>query len=97
MTDYPDRALVENMAYNVAQNVEPAAAQQQRGRRDGAVGVMGYVWGHPVEPLLAMLEDADTEAERGAGGKAFDLIILSDLIFNHSQVRTPLCVFSSLK
>ena len=94
--DYPDRALVENMAYNVAQNVEPAAAQQQRWR-DGAVGVMGYVWGHPVEPLLAMLEDADTEAERGAGGKAFDLIILSDLIFNHSQVHVPLSVLPSLK
>ena len=95
--DYPDRALVENMAYNVAQNIEPATAQQRRWRCDGTVGVMGYVWGHPVEPLLAMLEGADTEVERGAGGKAFDLIILSDLIFNHSQVCAPLCVFPSLK
>ncbi|KAH8988258.1 hypothetical protein EDB86DRAFT_3065599 [Lactarius hatsudake] len=38
------------------------------------VAVLGYVWGRPVEPLSA----------RGA---KFDLIILSDLIFNHSQHR----------
>jgi EEF1A N-terminal glycine/lysine methyltransferase len=82
LTDYPDQALVENMAYNVAQNVEPEA------RRDGTgtVSVMGYVWGQPVEPLLALLEDGDGEGVGSGGG--FDLIILSDLIFNHTQVRT---------
>jgi EEF1A N-terminal glycine/lysine methyltransferase len=85
MTDYPDQALVENMAYNVVQNIELAA------RREGVVSVMGYVWGQPVEPLLALLDDADAAADGGGGamrGGGFDLIILSDLIFNHSQVRT---------
>jgi EEF1A N-terminal glycine/lysine methyltransferase len=73
LTDYPDQALIENMAYNVAQNMEPAARH---------VSVMGYVWGQPVEPLLALL-DAD-----GGGRGGFDLILLSDLRFNHSQVHT---------
>jgi EEF1A N-terminal glycine/lysine methyltransferase len=73
LTDYPDQALIENMAYNVAQNIEPASQH---------VSVMGYVWGQPVEPLLAFL-DAD-----GGGRGGFDLILLSDLIFNHSQVHT---------
>ncbi|KAH9010147.1 nicotinamide N-methyltransferase [Lactarius hengduanensis] len=66
LTDYPDRALVDNMAHNVAQN---GVAH--------VVAVLGYVWGRPVEPLSA----------RGA---KFDLIILSDLIFNHSQHRALL-------
>ncbi|KAF7294407.1 LIM-domain-containing protein [Mycena kentingensis (nom. inval.)] len=37
------------------------------------VSVKGYIWGRPVEPLLDV----------APGG--FDLIILSDLVFNHSQ------------
>ncbi|KAH9996385.1 hypothetical protein BJV74DRAFT_827878 [Russula compacta] len=90
LTDYPDQALVDNMAYNVVQNVEPA--------RRGAVCVLGYVWGHPVEPLLLLLAprpDATTAycAHAGADGcpsTTFDLILLSDLIFNHSQHRALL-------
>ncbi|KAI0646123.1 putative methyltransferase-domain-containing protein [Trametes meyenii] len=71
LTDYPDAALVENISYNVEQNIrEPQRTQ---------VHVEGYIWGHPVEPLLRLLPD-DSCAQ-----KAFDLIILSDLIFNHSQ------------
>lgn len=84
LTDYPDQALIENMTYNVAQNIEPAA------RNYGAVSVMGYVWGQPVEPLLALLESEDRHGEDADGGGrgGFDLILLSDLIFNHSQVHT---------
>ncbi|KAI0249404.1 hypothetical protein BJV78DRAFT_1228236 [Lactifluus subvellereus] len=49
MMDHPDRALVENMAHNVAQNVGPAAA-----RRDGAVCAMGSVWGHQSQSQLQL-------------------------------------------
>ncbi|KAI0284818.1 hypothetical protein BC826DRAFT_1093685 [Russula brevipes] len=50
LTDYPDQALVDNLAHNIVQNVEPA--------RRGAVCVLGYIWGHPVGPLLrALLPD----------------------------------------
>ena len=75
LTDYPDRALVDNMVYNVAQN----------GVRD-IVAVRGYVWGRDVEPLLAATATAtDGDAPRAK----FDLILLSDLVFNHSEVGAP--------
>ncbi|KAJ3003274.1 hypothetical protein NUW54_g5385 [Trametes sanguinea] len=70
LTDYPDAALIDNILHNVRANIP-------EGDR-GGVHVEGYIWGHPVEPLLRFLPD-DVEE------KAFDLIILSDLIFNHSQ------------
>jgi EEF1A N-terminal glycine/lysine methyltransferase len=75
LADYPDQALIKNMAYNVAQNVEPAA------RHVGTVSVMGYVWGQPVEPLLALLQSEDRHGEdiNGGGQGGFDLILLSDL------------------
>ncbi|KAI9438970.1 nicotinamide N-methyltransferase [Lactarius indigo] len=73
LTDYPDRALVDNMAHNVAQN----------GVDSEHVAVLGYVWGRPVEPLFEPLS-------RTADATKFGLIILSDLIFNHSQHRALL-------
>jgi nicotinamide N-methyltransferase len=42
---------------------------------------MGYIWGHPVAPLLKPLQQSNV----AQGDAGFDLIILSDLIFNHSQ------------
>lgn len=62
--------------------------------------VIGYVWGKPVDPLLRALwplsddVDADADADRDAPRASFDLILLSDLIFNHSQVRHPHFHFS---
>ena len=88
LTDYPDKALLDNLVYNVDQNVPPP-------RRE-AVHVLGYVWGSSVDPLLAtaILQETGTESNVDADADAvdpdaskFDLIILSDLIFNHSQVR----------
>ncbi|KAF8840293.1 hypothetical protein BDN67DRAFT_968794 [Paxillus ammoniavirescens] len=71
LTDYPDTALVENLAYNAHENI----TEEQR----SAVTIQGYIWGQPVDSLIAALPP-DREPSRG-----FDLIILSDLIFNHSQ------------
>ncbi|KAF8556676.1 nicotinamide N-methyltransferase [Imleria badia] len=71
LTDYPDAALIENLAYNVRQNIR----EEQRSN----VLTKGYIWGKPVDTLIAALPQ-DRESCRG-----FDLIILSDLIFNHSQ------------
>ncbi|OSD07813.1 hypothetical protein PYCCODRAFT_1449006 [Trametes coccinea BRFM310] len=71
LTDYPDVALIDNISHNVRANIPE--------RERAGVHVEGYIWGHPIEPLLRHLPDDGEEK------KAFDLIILSDLIFNHSQ------------
>lgn len=56
----------------------------------GRVEVEGYVWGAKVDRLLEL-----------SGGEGYDLLILSDLVFNHSQVGSlsfsaspPCAVFS---
>ncbi|KAF8259576.1 hypothetical protein EI94DRAFT_1615368, partial [Lactarius quietus] len=71
LTDCPDQALVNNMAHNVAQDGV-----------DVDVVVLGYVWGHPVEPLLAPLSSSTSVK--------LDPIRLSDLVFNLSQLHRAL-------
>ena len=90
MTDYPDAALIDNIAHNVRENIPDSERKgvhvEVRLSRWVVHDVtdsrrsQGYIWGHPVEPLLELLPGDSEE-------KAFDLIILSDLIFNHSQVE----------
>ena len=72
MTDYPDNALLDNLTHNVERNFP--ASKRKRARVE--VFVEGYTWGSPVDRLLELV----------VPGK-YDLVILSDLVFNHSQVR----------
>jgi hypothetical protein len=44
----------------------------------------GYIWGRPIQPLLDSLPTSPIAPT----AKGFDLILLSDLVFNHSQVRS---------
>ncbi|KAK1927208.1 putative nicotinamide N-methyltransferase [Papiliotrema laurentii] len=71
VTDYPDQPLVDNLRWNVDCNV-PASLRDR-------VDVDGFVWGANVTSLLGKGKGKEVE-----GGK-YDLIILSDLVFNHSQ------------
>ncbi|KAG1748103.1 hypothetical protein EDB19DRAFT_1893832 [Suillus lakei] len=69
LTDYPETVLIDNLEFNVRQNL--SLDEQDR------VESQGYIWGHPVDNITrALPKDAST---------GFHLIILSDLIFNHSQ------------
>ncbi|KAH0580223.1 Putative nicotinamide N-methyltransferase [Termitomyces sp. J132] len=70
ITDYPDDDLMDNIVHNVEVNI--LASDRER------VSVQGYIWGRAIDSLL---EAISTTNERSV----FDVIILSDLIFNHSQ------------
>ncbi|TFL02554.1 putative methyltransferase-domain-containing protein, partial [Pterulicium gracile] len=72
VTDYPDDPLIDNIERNVRSNIEKEDMHR--------VAALGYIWGTPVQKLLDVLGTAEESQERG-----YDLIILSDLIFNHSQ------------
>ncbi|KAF5391818.1 hypothetical protein D9757_001695 [Collybiopsis confluens] len=60
---------------DLMQNIEHNVKVNIDDSRIGRVAVQGYVWGRSTDPLLAFLDSSSR----------FDLIILSDLIFNHSQ------------
>ncbi|KAH6908819.1 nicotinamide N-methyltransferase [Coprinopsis sp. MPI-PUGE-AT-0042] len=70
ITDYPDTSLIDNIEYNVKDNL----AEEERRK----VLAKGYIWGQATASLL-------DSAESATGKRNFDLVILSDLVFNHSQ------------
>ncbi|KAI9306788.1 putative methyltransferase-domain-containing protein [Cunninghamella echinulata] len=69
ITDYPDNELIDNIQYNVDQNLGNKLPTD-------LVTVQGYTWGTNTDPLKALLPKGHT---------TYDVIILSDLVFNHSQ------------
>ncbi|CAG8595526.1 17099_t:CDS:2, partial [Cetraspora pellucida] len=79
ITDYPDEKLIENIKYNMKLNLS------SKGGCDIVnLKVLGYIWGNNTGPLLdaiASQQNSQSMTKRSY----YDLIILSDLIFNHSQ------------
>ena len=69
-TDYPDPDLMQNIDYNIKSNVPEGFNN---------VTTEGYIWGNDYSPLLAHIEKI------GNNNGKFDLIILSDLVFNHTE------------
>jgi EEF1A N-terminal glycine/lysine methyltransferase len=77
VTDYPDPDLVANMWDNI-RACERVVNGFESGRLpDGALVAEGYVWGADVKPLL---EHMPPESKEG-----FDVLILADLLFRHSE------------
>ncbi|RUS12593.1 hypothetical protein BC937DRAFT_87460, partial [Endogone sp. FLAS-F59071] len=74
ITDYPDKELIENIKYNVENNLLNLYSS-------GHIAIQGYIWGTSPNPLLSHLPSTPADAIT----PTFDLIILSDLLFNHSQ------------
>ncbi|KAI5478429.1 putative nicotinamide N-methyltransferase [Pseudohyphozyma bogoriensis] len=70
ISDFPDPSLVNNLAKNVKVNVTSAGSPSVAN-----TVAEGYTWGSSPSTLLSHLPT----------GEAFDLILLSDLVFNHSQ------------
>ncbi|BGP21680.1 nicotinamide N-methyltransferase [Rhodotorula toruloides] len=73
ISDFPDAALVKNIGQNVETNI--AALNSDFVAETSA---KGFTWGSPPDSLLEVLGGP-------FGSRKFDLILLSDLVFNHSQ------------
>ncbi|KAF3931939.1 hypothetical protein ABW20_dc0101268 [Dactylellina cionopaga] len=78
LSDYPDQDLLQNLEYNKSHSFAPENDQSGKNEKmslkNGTkIECVGYIWGSDPEPLLAVAPNG------------FDLLILSDLIFNHSQ------------
>lgn len=86
ITDYPDPELIDNIQYNV----NHAGLGEDIEKR---VKVKGYIWGNDVSDIVSALNDdnepnsesTNSTAENNTSTQQFDFIILSDLIFNHTE------------
>ena len=87
LTDYPDAALIKNLEHNVERNIPQQLSPNVHvmvGRlpvqTDGILTLsQGYIWGRSLQPIFDVEK---CPADEGL----FDLVIMSDLVFNHSQV-----------
>ncbi|KAJ1907585.1 Protein N-terminal and lysine N-methyltransferase efm7 [Coemansia sp. IMI 209127] len=80
ITDYPDPDLVGNIKTTVALNMPQKL-------EDGSVVVDGFKWGYEVGRIGKLSPD-------GCG--TFDVLILCDLVFNHSEHNRLLSSVSQL-
>jgi nicotinamide N-methyltransferase len=71
-----DQVLVEAMQINIDKLVEQESVAK------GVLSAVGYVWGQPIEKLLAPLGEEEVEGKRR---RKFDVIVCADLIFNRSE------------
>lgn len=69
VTDYPDPDLIANLELNRTSAGLPSAFQDR-------ISVEGYIWGDSVSTLV------NTPNQNG---EKFDFMILSDLVFNHTE------------
>lgn len=73
-TDYPDPDLVSNIQYNFDHCKDTNSPWR----------VQGYIWGDQFKPLIYGTDESTWKEEIAEEDK-FDLIILSDLVFNHTE------------
>lgn len=69
-----DRVLVKAMQTNIDRLVAQVSLPHD------VLRAVGYVWGQPIDSLLAPLQE-----EKGGGGSKFQVILCADLIFNRSE------------
>ena len=82
VTDYPDPDLVKNLWLNI-----DTTFYGDDEKKDGEKSIVaeGYCWGADAEPLLAHLPPGDEKKKKKKKKKGFEVLILADLLFNHSE------------
>ncbi|KAK6513341.1 nicotinamide n-methyltransferase [Arthrobotrys megalospora] len=82
ITDYPDPDLIQNIEYNKLHSLSSSSSSSSEQSPESkklplkdstTIHCTGYIWGNPADHLLKI------------SPKGYDLAILSDLLFNHSQ------------
>lgn len=81
-TDFPDPDLLTNLEWNADQNL--AAASRQR------LIVKGLKWGAKLDDDImetnpSIITEHPTLPSTPSSHRGFDLVLLSDLVFNHSE------------
>jgi len=76
VTDYPDPELVANLWKNI--EVFNEANNKEGPEEEKRIVAEGYCWGAEAQPLLSHLPVTSET-------KGFDVLILADLLFNHSE------------
>lgn len=98
MTDFPDVDIVQTMQKNID---ECDSTFQPAGHIANTIGALGFVWGGPPEPLLraGMVlpqpgqtstgdnhnTSANSSEQEQLDAGRFDVLILADLLFRHSE------------
>lgn len=85
VTDFPDPDLIENIRYNIEHSQDPIIVGNEIDIKSVATAE-GYLWGANPAHLIAHIapnSSADTATAEGSLG--FDILILADLLFNHSE------------
>jgi len=81
VSDYPDPDLVANLWKNVDTLLETEKASDEKSKDGGkSLVAEGYCWGNDAANLLAHLPPSSAATNPG-----FDVLILADLLFNHSE------------
>ena len=83
-SDYPDAALVENLQKNI-DGLEGAGDRVGDARGEGGKRIVaeGYCWG--ADPGVLFSHLASPSSSRPSQHAGFDVLILADLLFNHSE------------
>lgn len=85
VTDFPDPDLIENIWYNIEHCQTPTTAVDSIDIKKIATAE-GYLWGADPAPLLAHIApNSNAYPATGEASSGFDILILADLLFNHSE------------
>jgi EEF1A N-terminal glycine/lysine methyltransferase len=85
VTDFPGPDLIENIWYNIEHCQAPTIVGDPIDIKK-VVTAEGYLWGADPAPLLTHITPtSNAHPVTGETSSGFDILILADLLFNHSE------------
>lgn len=85
VTDFPDPDLIENIRYNI-EHCQDTTSMADRIDIKTVARAEGYLWGaNPAQILTHIASNNSTHTTKLEAPVGFDVLILADLLFNHSE------------